>query len=531
MVKSPWMVSAVSDELRGGTVSYERWVLVVLIALSALVTGTLSLAAWRRRHSPLGYTFFFFTFLITLYIVGYMCELASDTLGAIRFWLRVESAGIAFLPTLWIALAVYHTGSKIRHWPKILALLMMVSTITFIMSNTSEFHHLHYGPLRLNQEAPFPVVAFEPGPWYWVHIAFINLAVLVGNILYARAWGRKPSDKSQQAFVLFLGSLFPWVVLIVYLLKLIPWGIDPLPVAFLVPGVLYSWATFGLRMLEIAPIAKHAVFQKLSDGVLVFDRDGHLAEYNVAAATAFPQLTDAAKGKNSGALFGEYAVMASIFAGPTDERLEMCLVAGGEKIDYQLERIELYDGEGDVAGFMVVLRNITNFTTIMEGLRLQAAIDPLTKAWSRSRWQEDGKALVAQARLKQGTIALILADLDEFKQVNDSRGHLAGDAVLEDFSLTCRKNLRAEDIFGRFGGDEFVIILPGCSREEAEALAERLRRAVASMAAGEGDIRVTASFGVVVDQTGSLGLDDLVRKADEALYAAKNAGGNRVCGV
>ncbi len=507
---------------------YERWVLVTLIAMSALLTGTLSLAAWRRRHSPLGYTFFFFTFLITFYTFGYMCELASDTLAAIRFWLRVESVGIAFLPTFWIALAVCHTGAKIRHWPKLLALLMMLSTITFIMSNTSEFHHLHYGPLRLNPEAPFPVVAFEPGPWYWIHIAFLNLAVLLGNILYARAWMRKPSDKSQQAFVLFLGSLFPWLVFAAYILKLIPWGIDPLPVAFLVPGVLYSWATFGLRMLEIAPIARQAVFQKLSDGVLVFDSDGRLAEFNAAAAKALPQLTAAAKGKKSGELFGGYAALAEICAGPTDERREMQLEADGEKIDFQLQRIELYDPEGDVAGFMVVLRDITNFAAIMEGLRLQADIDPLTKAWSRSRWQEDGEALMAQARLKKGTVALILADLDEFKQVNDSYGHLAGDAVLEHFSLTCRKNLRVEDIFGRFGGDEFVIILPGCSKAEAEALAERLRRAVAAMAAGEGGIRVTASFGVAVYQAGTLGLDGLVRMADEALYTAKNAGGNRV---
>jgi diguanylate cyclase (GGDEF)-like protein len=478
-----------------------------------------------------GRAFFLLTFLVTFYTFGYMCELASNTLAAIRFWLRVEAVGIAFLPTAWIVLAVHHTGVQNKRWFQLQAFMLLLSAVTFILSNTSEFHNLYYGSLILNPEAPFPVVTFVPKLWYWIHTIFINLAVFCGNILYTRAWVKAPIDKSQQAFVLLLGSLFPWVVFIAYLLGVIPWGIDPIPIAFLVPGLLYAWATFGLKMLEVTPIARQAVFQKLSDGVFVFDREGRLADFNAAGSKAFPEVTAEAKGRDGIKLFREYPVMQSIFDGPTDEQESMWIETDGAKVNYQLQRIELHDRDGDMVGFMVILRDITQFAAIVEGLQLQADIDPLTKTWNRNRWQQDGETLLVQARQKKDAISLILVDLDDFKPVNDTYGHLAGDAVLHEFALTCRKNLRAQDIFGRYGGDEFVIILPGVNAAEAAQLAERLKRAVESMTvmAGERNIKVTASFGVVTEQEwGPISLEELVQKADEALYEAKKAGENFV---
>ncbi len=509
----------------------DRWVLVFFNALSTLVAGTLSVRAWHRRQNPLGYHFFLAVFIITIYNFGYMCELASDNLATIRFWLRIESIGIAFLPTVWIILIVSHTNAQIKYWPQLKAFLIMMSTITFILSNTSELHHLHYGPLNLNPEAPFPIVNFVPGPWYWVYTAFTNLMVLWGNILFAQALLKAPSDKRLQAFVLFLGSLFPWVVYIAYLLKLIPWGIDPLPIAFLVPEVLYAWAVFGLKMLEISPIARQVVFQKLSDGVLVFDQEGRLIDFNAAGKNVFSKLNVTAIGKSGRELFCEYPALISIIGSPTDDLLAMWLEFDDEKVNYQLQRIELFDRENHMVGFMVILRDITHFSDIVEGLQIQAAIDPLTQILNRGRLKADGEALVEKARSKQGVISLILLDLDDFKKINDTYGHIAGDYVLREFVQTCRKKLRAQDVFGRYGGDEFVIILPDLVSASVIDLAKRLQQAVEKMTVmvNEQEIRVTASFGVVTEQVReSTRLEQLAGKADQALYEAKNAGGNQV---
>ncbi|MDR3589770.1 MAG: diguanylate cyclase [Negativicutes bacterium] len=511
---------------------YERWTLVALIALSASVAIAMTAAGWRRRRSPLGREFFILAFLSFIYIVGYMGELASDTLPTIRFWLHIESVGIAYLPTAWILFAVRHNGAQYSRWTLYQAFLLMLSTITLILSNTSDFHHLHYGPMQLNPDAPFPVAAFVPGPWYWVHTAFMNLAVLFGNILYAKSWHKASFEKSQQAFVLFLGSLFPWLVYIIYLLKIIPWGIDPLPIAFLVPGLLYIWAAVDLQILEIVPIAWREVFQNLPEGGLVFEQSGRLADFNAACRRIFPCLNDNAIGTDGLELFREYPAMMAMFADATDEQRMMWIETGGEKRNYQLRRIELFDQKGGKIGFMIRLQDDTQFSTLIENLKLQAAIDPLTKSWNRSRWQEDCTVLLQHMRQKQGSISLILADLDNFKMVNDTFGHLAGDTALQEFALTCQANLRAQDIFGRYGGDEFVIILPDITTAATMELAERLRRAVESMTVlpGEENLKVTASFGVIAQQEGiSVNLQELIGKADKALYEAKKTGGNRVC--
>jgi diguanylate cyclase (GGDEF)-like protein len=121
-------------------------------------------------------------------------------------------------------------------------------------------------------------------------------------------------------------------------------------------------------------------------------------------------------------------------------------------------------------------------------------------------------------------LALIVLDLDNLKAVNDSRGHAAGDSLLRSVSNRVRASVRPEDTVARIGGDEFVVLLEHASRDEALAVAERVRAAVAAAEA-------SSSVGLAwVDDTNVVGLD-LLQAADAAMYAAKRAGGNRVRGV
>ena len=133
--------------------------------------------------------------------------------------------------------------------------------------------------------------------------------------------------------------------------------------------------------------------------------------------------------------------------------------------------------------------------------------------------------------LLQGTpVAVILADLDEFKKVNDTYGHLAGDAVLVEFSKRLAESVRSSDAVGRWGGEEFLVLLPGARLDAAMALAEKIRVRLAErpVLAGATEIRVTTSLGAVCsDSLRSPSVDTLVEAADQALYRAKAAGRNR----
>jgi len=166
-----------------------------------------------------------------------------------------------------------------------------------------------------------------------------------------------------------------------------------------------------------------------------------------------------------------------------------------------------------------------------EALRVQATHDALTGLLNRGRVLEVLLAEIARSARELRPVSVLMVDLDRFKQINDTRGHLAGDAVLREAARRMRAATRKYEVPGRYGGEEFLIVLPGCSSRDASTHAERIRDAVAGepfAACGE-LFSVTCSIGVSSRPAcATENADSLIREADAALYQAKNQGRNRV---
>ncbi len=159
--------------------------------------------------------------------------------------------------------------------------------------------------------------------------------------------------------------------------------------------------------------------------------------------------------------------------------------------------------------------------------RAEAVVDPLTGLFNRQALSVRARELIEQARVSGLPLAVLMGDLDEFKRVNDRHGHHVGDAVLRETASTLRATLRTFDYIYRYGGEEFVILLPGTDEARALATAERVRDAIgASHPAG---MRITLSLGVSVGDGREIDFEDLLIAADRALYRAKAEGRNRVC--
>ena len=163
-----------------------------------------------------------------------------------------------------------------------------------------------------------------------------------------------------------------------------------------------------------------------------------------------------------------------------------------------------------------------------------ASLDPLTGAFNRRTFMQLANKELSRARRTDAPLSLILLDLDHFKSVNDNYGHLAGDRVLQLFAGVVREQLRKEDVLVRYGGEEFCLLLPDVPGPGAVVLAGRICKAVSStpFRVDGMEIAVTTSAGVAarVDE-GPDDLDDIIGRADEALYIAKNRGRNRVAAV
>jgi diguanylate cyclase (GGDEF)-like protein len=164
-------------------------------------------------------------------------------------------------------------------------------------------------------------------------------------------------------------------------------------------------------------------------------------------------------------------------------------------------------------------------------LNYLATVDPLTNTFNRRYFLELSERKIKRTQTSNGHASFLLFDLDHFKKINDEHGHIIGDQVLHGVAQTCLKNLRPDDVLGRFGGEEFVILLPETKLEDARNIAERLRLLVAEtpIETEIGPVNTTISIGVAFkEKATTMSIDQLLSRADRAMYRAKQAGRNRV---
>lgn len=178
-----------------------------------------------------------------------------------------------------------------------------------------------------------------------------------------------------------------------------------------------------------------------------------------------------------------------------------------------------------VIGMVVIVVNL-----YISKLEETANRDELTGLYNRRKMDEILSREIAFSKRYGEPLSLMMMDIDHFKSVNDSYGHHAGDHYLVELAKVLREELRLVDYVGRWGGEEFIILLPKTNVEQAKGLAERLRYAVESMQieSGSGLISRTVSIGIASAQSGKMDVDEIIRQADEAMYRAKQDSGNCV---
>jgi diguanylate cyclase (GGDEF)-like protein/PAS domain S-box-containing protein len=230
----------------------------------------------------------------------------------------------------------------------------------------------------------------------------------------------------------------------------------------------------------------------------------------------------------------------AVLVHPDDRALAAAMLAAGEPSE-QVVRVRnrfgqwryldahVTDLRGDrhVRGIVVNARDVSERVRLEEELTRQAFHDGLTGLANRALFRDRLDQALARSVRSQETFAVLLVDLDGFKQVNDSLGHDTGDQLLQEVARRFDELVRPADTLARLGGDEFALLLDGAGSAQAEAVARRLTGALAApMQVGERELALNASVGVVMHGGGHGESDELLRHADIAMYAAKDAGGS-----
>lgn len=197
--------------------------------------------------------------------------------------------------------------------------------------------------------------------------------------------------------------------------------------------------------------------------------------------------------------------------------------------DYLVKPIDGYELRAKLLVAKRILGLQDRLIAMRDELQVQATHDALTGLWNRRASMAALDRELMRASREKKTVGLMLADLDHFKNINDTYGHLAGDKVLQAVGTRIKSALRSYDTVGRYGGEEFLIISPGCDEAALLRRAEHLRASIARepVRTPEGDISVSLSLGAAVSGGATL-RDQFLKAADEALYRAKRGGRNRV---
>ncbi len=199
--------------------------------------------------------------------------------------------------------------------------------------------------------------------------------------------------------------------------------------------------------------------------------------------------------------------------------------------DYIVKPVNLHELQVRLRAGRRIIELQDELIATREELRVQATRDFLTGIWNRGMITEKLNEEINRAARANGSLGVIMCDIDHFKKVNDAHGHPAGDSVLIEIAHRMQDNLRAYDALGRFGGEEFLIVSPEATTEGIVVLAERIRSTIDEkpIETASGLVNVTVSLGTVAGtMEQSTSLKGLIDEADRALYRAKEGGRNRV---
>lgn len=482
------------------------------------------------RKTETGKAFYLLSTCVLIWIVGFIFETLAVSLYGKIFFANLQFLGLCFLPLGWVYLTTAHREFRVPR--KVWILLALLPVMTNLVIWTNPFHHWFRGTPYIDTNlASFPVLVNDYQFWFYLIHAPSGYLYLAGAIIaLVYGIGTMQPVYRKQTMILLVAALLPLISDILYVL-----GYSPIPYYNLTPAVfsvsvfLIAWGLFRYQWLELRPLARDIIFENLQDGVIVLDAKDRIIDFN-PRAEKIVNLTAEAIGKTPGEVRLEMfrEIERLMGEGQTKGKLQ---VYKELHITYDVRLTEVKNPLGQRAGRIITFYDSTEVSEQLSRLQDAVDYDHLTGALSRKRFTD--LVEIEFDKMRAGTrrvLSLVFADLDEFKKINDEYGHHIGDKALVKAAQRIQQLLRPQDIFGRFGGDEFAILFIDTDAADVQRIAERLRRGIEKIFLKVNGQRLplTASFGIMMMKDGGISLTELFIHADEAMYQAKHRGGNCV---
>ncbi|MDA1188756.1 MAG: PAS domain-containing protein [Chloroflexi bacterium] len=250
------------------------------LVISSLISLGVAYYAWRRRDVQANSLVAWLLVSVAWWSFFYALEITALSLEFKIWWARAEYPAIVAVPALWLEFVLNRTGLRDLWLRPRRIVMVVISTVTVVLVWTSDFHTLHWASTALERTGPLLIFTAEYGIWFWVYITYAYILVLGGAVLLGIEAKRLFRTFRFQAILLLLALAAPLVGNILFITSVSP--VDLTPFGFTITGVLLVWGLFGLRLLDLVPMARAGVFEEMPDGIIVVDRHRRVVDVNPA---------------------------------------------------------------------------------------------------------------------------------------------------------------------------------------------------------------------------------------------------------
>ncbi len=395
---------------------FTPYVLPEVIAVVVLVC--LLIAIWQRRSAPGAMPFMLLLLGAAEWSLAYALELGSPDLPTVIFWYNVTWLGIVVIAPAWLAFVLQHTGRARWLTRRTMIILAIVPLVTLLLAWTNTLHGLIYSNARLDGSVPFSALVTSNGVWFWVFVLYTYVLLLLSAFLigsFIRANKRSASLYRGQAIVLLIAVIVPWIGNALSLFGPSPFNLlDLTPTAFTVTCLAVAWGLFRFRMLDLAPIARNTVIESMSDAVMVLDRLNRITDLNPAAQRLLGRPLSDLIGQPADQVASAWPKQVERFQAVTEAHEEIVLAIDGMQRSFDLRISPLTDQRGNLAGRLVVLRDITERKQAMEAIeRAREEQAKAARENARLYLEANSQRQYFEALMNNSPIAVVSSDLDD----------------------------------------------------------------------------------------------------------------------
>lgn len=338
---------------------------VIALIIASIISLGVALHVWSRHPTPGAASLTALMLSAAVFAFSYAMQVASRDLPTALLWYKISFPGGVALAPSWILFALRYTNrDKWMTWYHVVG-LCFIPVLSLLLGWTNEQHHLYGSNFRMDTSGPFPLLRWHRGLGFWIHGLYAYAMTVIGAWLLIRYALRAPSLYRWQVISLFAGALAPIVGnLTHFVIHFLDIGvlsqIDLAPFTFPITGLIWAWALFRFRLLEVVPVARDAVIENMDDGIIVTDTENNIVDANPAMLELIERSSSEIIGEPIDETLPDWLNLTQ-YCHETEvsQEQEVTVDTGEIQRHFDLRISPLHDSRGDIAGWVCITRDIT----------------------------------------------------------------------------------------------------------------------------------------------------------------------------